>query len=466
LAGIGGLFLNRDYLEMLQQTGRFGEGKKSHIVTLGCQMNEHDSEVIAAILENIGYSSTTEAGEADLIIINTCAVRKKPEDKVTSLLGKYALLKEENKDLLIAVGGCMTQQGDVAKYIKERFHHVNLVFGTHALPRLPQLLAETLHNKSTLIDIEDDQLGREGLPVSHKSAFHAWLPVIYGCNNYCSYCVVPYVRGRERSRDMEDILAEARSLAAEGYLEVTLLGQNVNSYGHDLKSNYNFSDLLAELDLIEGLQRIRFMTSHPKDLSPKLIETVRQGKKLCEHFHLPVQSGSNRILDLMKRGYHDDQYLELVYNINQAIPGVSITSDFIIGFPGEEEEDFLESLNLLKKAQFDNAFSFIYSPRAKTAAAKMADNVPPVEKELRLQRLNSVQHQISRDKNSVLINTSVELLVEGVSKTNPSMMTGRTRTNKLVHFPSTIDLVGSLIRVNIKEARTWNLVGELEGGSC
>ncbi|MDZ4133058.1 MAG: tRNA (N6-isopentenyl adenosine(37)-C2)-methylthiotransferase MiaB [Dethiobacteria bacterium] len=458
--------MNRDYLEMLEQTGRFGVGKKSHIVTLGCQMNEHDSEVIAAILENIGYSSTTEAAEADLIIINTFAVRKKHEDKVASLLGKYALLKVENKDLIIAVGGCMTQQGEIARYIKERFQHVNLVFGTHALPRLPQLLAETMHNKNTLVDIKDDQTGREGLPVSHKSTYHAWLPVIYGCNNYCSYCVVPYVRGRERSRDMQDILAEARSLAAEGYLEVTLLGQNVNSYGHDLKSKYNFSDLLAELDLIEGLQRIRFMTSHPKDLSPQLIETVRQGEKLCEHFHLPVQSGSNRILDLMNRGYHNDQYLELIYNVNQAIPGVSITSDFIIGFPGEEEEDFLESVKLIEKARFDNAFSFIYSPRSKTAAANMPDNVTPAEKEERLQRLNSIQHQISREKNHLLINTSVELLVEGVSKTNPSMLTGRTRTNKLVHFSGTDDLVSSLVKVNITDARTWNLVGELKGGSC
>jgi tRNA-2-methylthio-N6-dimethylallyladenosine synthase len=458
--------LNRDYLEMLQQTGRFGEGKKSHIVTLGCQMNEHDSEVIAAILENIGYSSTTEVAEADLIIINTCAVRKKPEDKVASLLGKYALLKEENKDLLIAVGGCMTQQGEIARYIKERFQHVNLVFGTHALPRLPQLLAESLHNKNTIVDIEDDQIGREGLPVSHKSTYHAWLPVIYGCNNYCSYCVVPYVRGRERSRDMSDILAEARSLAAEGYLEITLLGQNVNSYGHDLKGKHNFSDLLAELDLIDGLQRIRFMTSHPKDLSPQLIETVRQGTKLCEHFHLPVQSGSNRILDLMNRGYHNDHYLELICSVNEAIPGVSITSDFIIGFPGEEEEDFLESVKLLEKARFDNAFSFIYSPRGKTAAAKMPDNVTPAEKEQRLQRLNSIQHQISREKNHLLINTSVELLVEGVSKTDPTMLTGRTRTNKLVHFSCPDNLVGSLVKVNITDARTWNLVGELEGGSC
>lgn len=438
-------------------------GKKYYVTTFGCQMNEHDSEVISAILENTGYLKTLTAEDADLIIINTCAVRKKPEDKVSSLLGKYSNLKVLKKDLLIAVGGCMTQQEDIAEYIKERFHHVDLIFGTHALPHLPRLLAEAERKKETVVDIEEYYSNRENLPVLPGKPFQAWLPVIYGCNNYCSYCIVPFVRGRERSRKFDEIISEAESLAEKGYVEITLLGQNVNSYGQDLEARYTFADLLAALNSIKGLERIRFLTSHPKDLSSELIETVSQGDKICEHFHLPVQSGSNSILDKMNRRYDRDQYIELIKNIKNKIPNVSITSDIIVGFPGETEDDFLDTIDLLQQARFDNAFTFIYSPRQKTAAEKFKDNLSRIQKENRLQQLNKIQQNISREVNSQLNNKIVEVLVEGPSKTNSYLQTGRTRTNKTVHFTGSTELAGKLVKVKITEARTWDLFGKLEG---
>lgn len=442
---------------------RFGVGKKYWINTFGCQMNEHDSEVIAALIENLGYDPAFEPEEADLIIINTCAVRKKPEDKVASMLGKLLALKQQKQDLIIAVGGCMTQQEDSAYYIKNRFKQVDLIFGTHALPRLPNLLDLALKNRETIIDIGEDYPEREGLPAARVSSFQAWLPIIYGCDNYCSYCVVPYVRGRERSRRFQDIVTEAAALAQKGYREITLLGQNVNSYGRDLPDSRSFADLLAGLNRIEGLRRVRFMTSHPKDLSPAMIKEVARGEKICEHFHLPVQSGSNRILELMNRRYSREHYLDLVRAVKETVPGVSITSDIIVGFPGETENDFLETADLIEKARFDSAFAFIYSPRKKTAAEKLKDTVPYAEKEKRLQFLNKIQQRISLEENELLVNRDLEVLVEGSSKSNLALATGRTRTNKLVHFPGPAHLAGRLIRVRITGARTWNLLGEMEG---
>ncbi len=435
---------------------------KYFLITLGCQMNEHDSEVICALVENMGYIATTMPEEADLIIINTCAVRKKPEDKVASLLGKFASLKTNKPNLIIAVGGCMSQQEDAAKYLKNRFPYLDLIFGTHALPRLPELISEAGNRKETIIDTEESYIDREGLPVAHRGRFKAWLPVIYGGNNYCSYCIVPYVRGRERSRSINDIIAEARKLVARGFIELTLLGQNVNSYGKDLPGQVTFAGLLTGLNEIEGLERIRFMTSHPKDLSPDLIETVKIGEKICEHFHLPVQSGSNRILKAMNRRYTREQYLDLVNIIKEKIPGVSLTSDIIVGFPGEKEDDFLATIDLLEKARFDNAFSFIYSPRRNTAAAGFTETLTRKEKENRLQHLNDVQNRISKEINESLADQIVELLVEGESRGSPEIQTGRTRTNKLVHFKSSENLTGKLVQVKITEARTWNLIGELQ----
>jgi tRNA-2-methylthio-N6-dimethylallyladenosine synthase len=461
-AGSSDLLISNNH-ETVERIDQIGIGKKYLIITFGCQMNEHDSEVMAALVENIGYVETFQPEEADLIIINTCAVRQKPEDKVASLLGKFIKLKDNKKNLVIAVAGCMTQQEDLAKYIKERFQHVDLIFGTHALPRLPDLLKKTLSSKSTIVDIIEDYGSREGLPINHHNFYKAWLPVIYGCNNYCSYCIVPYVRGRERSRKMKDILNEAQSLTAKGVIELTLLGQNVNSYGHDLPESIHFAELLLKLNALDGLERIRFMTSHPKDLSEQLIDAVSQGEKICEHFHLPVQSGSNRILDQMNRHYTREHYLGLIKRIRDQVPDASITSDFIVGFPGETETDFNETLSLIEEARFDNAFSFLYSPRKKTAAASLPDQLNLELKEERLQRLNELQHRISKEQNMILLNKEVEVLSEGSSKSKPELYTGRTRNNKLVHFESAGLEAGKLISVKITEARTWNLLGKLKG---
>lgn len=454
----------RDVSGIPQEANKVGTGKKAAIITFGCQMNEHDSEVIAALLESMNYCHTPSPEEADLIVINTCAVRQKPEDKVSSLLGKYQELKKEKPDLMIAVTGCMTQQEELAAYIRDRFHHVDLILGTHALPRLPSLIAMITEHKGRIVDIEEDYPDREGLPISHSSSFKAWLPVIYGCNNYCSYCVVPYVRGRERSRSLRDILNEASDLGAKGFIEVTLLGQNVNSYGQDLAENVDFPDLLMALNDKSGLQRIRFMTSHPKDLSDRLIEAVKNGDQICEHFHLPVQSGSNRILEKMNRSYTREKYMELINKIRASIPGVAITSDLIVGFPGEEESDFLDTLSLVEEARFDNAFSFLYSPRKNTAAAMLSDQLSAMVKNDRLKRLNEIQHRISKEMNHNLLNKVVEVLVDGPSKSDPAFQTGRTRTNKLVHLSADVDLSGKVIAVRITEAKTWNLHGELAEG--
>lgn len=452
-----------EYAAGMDQISRLGEGKRYQLITFGCQMNEHDSEIIAGILENIGFEAVAELREADLIVINTCAVRKKPEEKVGGLLGKLKPLKEQKKDLVIAVGGCMTQQAELAQYIKQRFSHVNLVFGTHSLSRFPQLLEAAILKGGTVVDLEENHDLREGLPIRRADRYKAWLPIIYGCNNFCSYCVVPYVRGRERSRALEDIISDAHSLARAGYLELTLLGQNVNSYGQDRPEAYDFADLLLALDKVDGISRIRFMTSHPKDLSPRLIETVARGEKICEHFHLPVQSGSNRILEMMNRCYTREHYLDLIRDIKLQIPGVAVTSDIIIGFPGETEKDYLYTLQLLEAARFDNAFTFIFSPRRGTRAAELTDHEPRAQKERRLQKLTEMQQRISLDLNRELVDLVVEVLVEGRSKSNPEMLSGRTRTNKLVHFPSTLELTGRLVPVKICEARTWNLIGEAVG---
>lgn len=435
--------------------------KGYYLVNFGCQMNEHDAEIICAMLEGLGYTAVQSAEEASLIIINTCAVRKKPEDKVASLLGKYKLIKKEKPGLFIAVGGCMTQLEKSAAYIKKRFPMVNLIFGTHALPRLPALLEQAKRSRKTVVDIKEDYADREGLPVKHASFFKAWLPVNYGCNNYCSYCIVPYARGRERSRSFAQIVQEAKDLALKGMVEVTLLGQNVNSYGHDLAEKRTFAELIYAINEIEGIKRIRFMTSHPKDLSKELIQAVKECSKACEHFHLPVQSGSNQVLEKMNRRYTKEHYLELTRLIKNKIPGVAITSDLIVGFPGESEEDFKETLHLVREARFDNIFSFIYSPRAGTRAATLKEQVAEEVKKERLLRLNEVQHAISAEINQPLEGRTLEVLAEGQGRGNAPTLTGRTRTNKLVHFPGPEELIGRLVEVKIKEAKTWHLTGEL-----
>lgn len=434
-----------------------------HIITYGCQMNEHDSERLAGQLRELGYTYIEDYTKADVIIINTCAIRENAELRVFGKVGELKGLKRDHPGLIIGICGCMMQQSPVVDELLKKYPHVDLIFGTHNIHQLPELFQQVQEKHKRVVQVwEDTPEAIPELPSERTSPFQAWVSIILGCNNFCTYCIVPYVRGRERSRPMEDIVREVKRLVADGVIEITLLGQNVNSYGKDFKDQtLDFSDLLRELDQIEGLERIRYMTSHPRDFSDKLIETVRDSKKVCEHFHLPVQSGSTRILKQMNRGYTQESYLELVRKIRESVPGCSITTDFIVGFPGETEEDFQESLKVEEIAEFDAAYTFLYSPRTGTPAAKYEDQISEETKKERLQRLMDIQAENSRKQNEKLLNETVEILVEGLSKSNPDRYQGRTRTNKIVLFDRTEeDLTGKLIHVTITKVQSWNLYGE------
>lgn len=432
-----------------------------HIITYGCQMNEHDTEVLSGILEQIGYQWTNRLEEADVLLLNTCCVREKAENKVIGHLGELKRFKESNPNLVIGVCGCMAQQQGMADKILQKVPHVDLVFGTHNVHRLPELLAQAQATKGTIVEVwEKEKEIVETLPLKRWNDIKGYVTIMYGCNNFCSYCIVPYVRGRERSRDPKAIVEEVRDLAQQGFKEIMLLGQNVNSYGKDLGVAFDFADLLKSLEQVENLSRIRYMTSHPRDFTDKLIETIKDSAKVCEHFHLPIQSGSNRILKKMNRGYTREYYLELISKVRDAVPEATITTDIIVGFPGETDEDFNDTLDIVRQARFDSAFTFLYSPRTGTPAAKWAQVEEGVKKE-RFQRLLDVQNQISWEKNQQLLNTVQEILVEGVSKTNEERLTGRTRGNKVVVFDGGKELIGQLVQVKISEAQTWSLVGEV-----
>jgi len=422
-------------------------------------MNVFDSEVLSGILEAMGYSPANSEEDTDVLLINTCAVRQKAEEKVLSKLGRLRSIKKKNPEMLLVIWGCMVQQKDLAEQISSRYKYIDLIGGPHALERFPQLLEKARTSSKTVIDINDEG-ERDHLHIKRGHDFKAWVPISHGCSNYCTYCIVPYVRGPERSRPPERIIQEVKELAKNGYKEITLLGQNVNSYGKDIKGGLDFADLLQRLDAIEGLARIRYMTSHPRDFNDKIIRTIEKGRKICEHFHLPVQSGSNKILKLMNRGYTREYYLELINKIKSRVEHCSITSDIIIGFPGEEDADYQDTLDLIQKVQFDAAYVFIYSPRKGTKATAMADQVDLEIKKERIKKLNKIQGKISLDKNRQLLGTKQEILVEERSKTNPDMITGRTRTNKIVHFSSEENLLGKLIDVEIIEAKSWTLTGK------
>lgn len=435
---------------------------KYYIETWGCQMNEYDSELIAGILESLGYFPARDEKEADLIILNTCCVRQTAENKVYGKLGRLRKLKELKRDLIIGVCGCMPQQKDVAEHIRKRFSHVNLIFGTHNVHRLPELLREVKEERRRTLDVWP-QAGKiiEGLPVRRKSGLRAWVPVIHGCNNFCTYCIVPYVRGRERSRLPEDIIAEVEGLAKDGFKEIFLLGQNVNSYGKDLVANIDFADLLYKLNKIKGIKRIRFITSHPRDFNSKLIKAVAECNKVCEHIHLPVQAGSNKVLRKMNRGYSREDYLSLVNKIKEEIPGVGLTTDIMVGFPGETEDDFKDTIDLVEKVRFDGAFTFIYNTRRGTPAARMPEQVPEEEKRKRITKLIEIQNKISLEKNREEEGRMLEVLVEGESKNDPRFISGRTRSNKLVIFPGNIEMEGKLVQVRIIRGELTHLVGEI-----
>jgi tRNA-2-methylthio-N6-dimethylallyladenosine synthase len=435
--------------------------KRYFIETWGCQMNEEDSEKLAGMLEGMGYLESDSRENADVIIFNTCCVRENAELKVYGNLGQLKALKKNKPDLIIAISGCMMQQKGIPEEIKKKYPFVDIIFGTHNIHRFPELLNNAIQSDSTIIEVwEKEGEIIEGVPIKRESDIKAFVTIMHGCNNFCTYCIVPYTRGRERSRAPESIIDEIKNLAKEGYKEVTLLGQNVNSYGKDLE-NMSFAKLLRLVNEVDGIERIRFMTSHPKDLTDDVILAIKECNKVCEHIHLPVQSGSTKVLKKMNRKYTKEQYLELVNKIKSEIEGVALTTDIIVGFPGETEEDFLETLDLVSKVEYDSAFTFIYSVRKGTPAAKFENMIPEDVKHERFNRLVELVNSISERKNKEYANKVVEVLVEGRSKNDETKLSGRTRTGKLVNFTGgDISLKGKLVNVKITEPQTWSLLGE------
>lgn len=436
--------------------------KYYYIITYGCQMNVHDSEKLAGMLEKMGYHPAERIEEADIILINTCIIRENAELKVFGKVGSLKQLKKKNPDLIIGVGGCMMQSEEAVQQLYEKYPQVDLIFGTHNIHHVPELINRIKEERGRVVEVWDKEEGLiPDLPSRREDKYKAWVSIIQGCNNFCAYCIVPYTRGRERSRPPEDIVTEVERLVEKGVKEITLLGQNVNSYGKDLEEKVDFADLLVRLDEIEGLARIRYMTSHPRDFSQKLIDTIKDGKSICEHFHLPIQSGSNRILKKMNRGYTREDYLDLIKRIKEAIPDASITTDFIVGFPGETEEDFAETIDIVKRVRFDMAFTFIYSPRTGTPAAKMPEQIPEDRKKERLERLMELQNRISLENNQKLVGEVLEVLVDGESKNNPEMYSGRDRKNKLVIFSKKEGIKGEIVPVKINKAQSFTLFGEV-----
>lgn len=425
------------------------------ILTFGCQMNVRDSETIKGILESLGYNETEDTDEADIILFNTCSVRENPERKVYGRIQNF----KPDTDKIIGICGCMVQQGAEFEYIKNNLPQVRMVFGTHNIHELPEILERVIAGERVLDVWEDKKDVIEGLPAKRDKGVKAFVNISYGCNNFCTYCIVPYTRGREKSREQSYIIEEIKELALSGYKEVTLLGQNVNSYGKDLGTD--FASLLRAVHEVDGIERIRFMTSHPKDLSDDLIEAMAELPKVCEHLHLPLQAGSDRILKLMNRHYTAGHYLELVEKLRKAIPDISLTTDLIVGFPQETEEDFQATLDLVKQVRFDSAFTFIYSPRKGTPAAKMIEQIDEDAKKERIYRLIEVQNRISSELNKELIGKSVEVLVEGPSKTDPHKWTGKTRTNKTINFVGPKNLVGQTVLVTVTDGKLSSLEGDM-----
>lgn len=437
--------------------------KKTYTMTVfGCQMNERDAETLRGFLDEMSFEETATAENADLVMMNTCAVREKAEEKVLGRIGRLGKLKERRPEMIIAICGCMVQQEAVAKKIKKDFPFVDLIFGTHNIAAFPELLQRAAESDEPVLDLwEEAGEVVEGLPVTRTDGVKAWVNITYGCNNYCSYCIVPYVRGRERSRKPDEIITEIKNLGKRGYKEVTLLGQNVNSYGKDLEDSTDFAALLQRVDREAGISRIRFMTSHPRDFNEKLARVIAEGTSICEHVHLPIQSGSNRILALMNRGYTREHYLELVEILRCHVADCAITTDLIVGFPGETEDDFAATLDLVERVGFDAAFTFLYSPRSGTPAAEMEGQIASEIKKERFQRLLEVQNRHSLRLNRALVGRTVEVLTEGPSKTDPNVLTGRTRGSKTVNFTGEGVKVGDLALVEITDAKTWSLTGRI-----
>ncbi|MCI2061616.1 MAG: tRNA (N6-isopentenyl adenosine(37)-C2)-methylthiotransferase MiaB [Eubacteriaceae bacterium] len=439
------------------------EDKKFHIQTMGCQMNERDSETLAGMLTGLGYSKTENRQEADVAIINTCSVRDNADKRFFGTLGQLKKIKEQRPDFVVCVCGCMMQQQHIIDRIKEKYPWVDIIFGTHNIHEFPQLLRSVTEEKRKIVDVWDEA-GEiiEGMPSKRLYKFKAFVNIMYGCNNFCTYCIVPYTRGRERSRHPGDIMKEVRDLVADGVREVTLLGQNVNSYrGMSEKGPTDFADLIYMLQEVEGLERIRFMTSHPKDLSDKLIQAYRDCSKLCRNIHLPVQSGSDDVLKRMNRRYDRAKYLELVNKLRAAVPEISISTDIIVGFPGETEQDFEDTLSLVNEVGYDSAFTFLYSVRKGTPAAEYEDQVPEEVKHRRFNRLVDAVNTHSAEKNAAMAGRTERILVEGPSRHNKKTMTGRTDGFKVVDFEGDSSLAGTFCNVEITQGKTFSLVGRL-----
>lgn len=439
---------------------KFEQTPKAFVHTFGCQGNVADGERIKGILKQVGYEMTEELEGADLVLYNTCAVRERAQDRVFGNVGALKPLKTKNKEMKILLCGCMMQQPYVCEKIKKSYPFVDIVFGTHVIHKLPELLYKSFARRKRIFEIPDsDGVICEDLPIQRDSVFKAWLPIMYGCNNFCTYCIVPYVRGRERSRDPKLVIEEAKNLVAVGYKEITLLGQNVNSYGKNPDYGYNFSKLLEEINDIPGDFIIRFMTSHPKDCTKELLDTMARCEKVAKHLHLPFQSGSDKILKEMNRGYTSEQYLSLLNYAYSVMSELSVTSDVIVGFPGETYEDFLETVGLVKEANFTSMFTFIYSPRKGTKAAQMPDPVSPQEKGKWFRELLEVQEEIAASRTSESEGKVYRVLCESVNKNG--LIEGRTSGNVIIEFPADESVIGTFQNVMVTESLTWILRGKL-----
>lgn len=440
---------------------QIGLGKKYYVKTYGCQMNEHDGENIKAILEDMSYTETDTMEDADIILLNTCAIRENAHNKVFGMIGRIKHLKEEKPHVIAGICGCMAQEEVVVEEIEQKYKWLDLVFGTHNIHRLPILLNEVLTKKEQEIEvfsIEGDIV--ENIPVKRESKYKAWINIMYGCDKFCTYCIVPYTRGKQRSRKPEHILKEIEDLVNDGYQEVTLLGQNVNAYGKDLNETYRMNDLLEDVAKT-GIPRIRFVTSHPWDFTDDMIDTIQKYHNIMPYIHLPLQSGSNSILKLMGRRYTKEAYLELFHKLKKALPYSSITTDIIVGFPNETREDFEDTLNVVRECQFDSAFTFIFSPRVGTPAAKMKDNVSLEEKNERLQELNELVNHYAKEANDWYLNQVVPVLIEGYSEKDKNTLMGYTDTMKLVNVKGEETAIGKIVNVKITDVKTWSMDGEI-----
>ena len=454
----------RNEYKVPEDMKEYGKNKKYYVKTYGCQMNEHDSEVISAILEDMSYERTDNYEDADLIILNTCAIRENAHNKTFGMLGRIKHLKQHKKDLLVGLAGCMSQEESVVDEIISKYKWMDFVFGTHNIHKLPEIIKE--HTKTEKLEVNvwsNEGNIIENLPSKRDSKIKAWVNIMYGCDKFCTYCIVPYTRGKQRSRLPEDIINEVNDLIKQGYKEVTLLGQNVNAYGKDFEDRkYNMENLLEDVAKT-GIDRVRFVTSHPWDFTDGMIDIIAKYDNICNYIHLPVQSGSSRILKAMGRRYTKESYLELYNKIREKLgDNLSITTDIIVGFPSETEDDFEETLKLAEECRYDSAFTFIYSPREGTPAAKMVDNVSLKEKEERLHRLNDVINKYAKEANDKLVGKVVPVLLENVSEKDSNMLAGYTDTMKLVNVKADKKYIGKIVNVKILDAKTWSLDGEID----